>query len=178
MKYNTQSVPIILKAYGRGIQQLVADALLTCDRGERQRKAQRIVEAMGVVSGLSRPTPEQSQKLWCHLAQMADYALDVDYPCAIERHDLHAHPQRIAYPTHRILLKHYGHHLSLLMEQLISATDVEQRATMIRWVAARMRRNLSEARGEQGSVGRIAHDIALYTNGKVTAKEVEAALQS
>lgn len=176
MNYNTQRAPIVLKAYGRGIQQLVAEALLTTERSQRQQKAQRIIEAMAIVSGQTQTSPEMLNKLWHHLAQMADYALDVDYPLPIERPEQGARPARVPYPTHHIRWRHYGHHLGSLMKQLAALPTAEQRAPIIRLAVARMRRNLTEMRSEQGYAERIAHDIALYTNDTVSAEEVKQAL--
>ena len=47
---------------------------------------------------------------------------------------------------------------------------------MIRQLSARMRRNLSEQRGGIVETTRLAHDIALYSEGKIPEKEVLTSL--
>lgn len=177
MRYLTQSTPLKFKAYGRGIQQLIAEVAEIPDRNLRQQQAERIVEAMAVVSGYGRPTPEQQQKLWSHLACMANYSLDIDFPCPIEQQGLQAQPLRIDYPAHQIRLRHYGHYLEQLTAQLGAMPTTEERAPIIRLIAARMRRHLLDQGSQQNCTERIAHDIEQYTKGLVTAEEVGAALQ-
>lgn len=178
MAYNTQLEPLILKAYGREVQEMVKQArtLPTCE--ERTAMAYRIVEVMKIVTQQPRVNEEEHVKLWNHLAQMADYDLDIDYPCEIERHTEQQKPPRLSYPQHAIRLRHYGHLLQSVIEKIAQEEDENVRKKLIRTAASRMRRNLAEVRGDIADVRRLAHDMALYTNGRITAQEVEAALEN
>lgn len=176
MDYNTQLSPIILKAYGRGVQEMIQQARALETREQRTAMAYRIVEVMKIITQQTRVTQEEQTKLWNHLAQMANYDLDIDYPCEIERHNEQQAPPRLSYPQHRIRLRHYGHLLQEIIEQIAKEEDVDMRKELIRTVASRMKRNLAEMRGDIADVRRLAHDIEFYTDGSVTAQEVEAAL--
>lgn len=176
MAYNTQLEPLILKAYGREVQEMVKQARTLETREERTAMAYRIVEVMKIVTQQPRVNPEEQVKLWNHLAQMAEYNLDIDYPCEIERHTEQQRPPRLAYPKHRIRLRHYGHLLQNIIEQIAQEEDADLRKDLIRAAASRMKRNLAEVRGDIADVRRLAHDIEFYTDGSVTAQEVEAAL--
>lgn len=85
MEYNTNKERLKMQAYGRNVQNLVKECLKKESREERQAYAQRIVEAMSVVSQQSLRNRENVVKIWNHLAKLADYKLDIDYPCPIER---------------------------------------------------------------------------------------------
>lgn len=74
-----------MQAYGRNVQNLVKKCLKIEDRNARQAYAQRIVETMAAVSQQSLRNAESRAKVWNHLAQIADYQLDIDYPCPIEK---------------------------------------------------------------------------------------------
>ena len=95
MLYNTQLEPLRMKAYGREVQQMVDHALSLEDRAERQAYAQRIMMVMRTVAQVVNPTQEENEKLWNHLAQLSNYQLDIDYPCAIEPHEEQQRPPRL-----------------------------------------------------------------------------------
>lgn len=174
--HNTPSSPLLHKAYGRWVQNMVQQALDIEDRDERTTFAHRIVEVMKSVSGQTRPSQEVWVKLWNHLAQMSDHRLDIDYPCAIEPHAEDQRPPRLPYPSHPIRLRHYGALLERLTSETAASDDATHRAAMLRAVVTRMKRNLSELRGGATDVRRAANDIEMLTDAKITAEEVLAAL--
>ena len=70
---------------------------------ERQRCAETIVAIMAKMKNKSSDEAEFKKKLWNHLAAMADYKLDIDYPYEIEKmSDRSSDRQRIAYPQPRL----------------------------------------------------------------------------
>ena len=83
MNYNTQRKKLPLPEYGRGIQEMVDYALTLPTKGERQRCANTIVSIMGNMFPHLRDVPDFKHKLWDHLAIMAEYKLDIDYPYEI-----------------------------------------------------------------------------------------------
>ena len=82
MQYNTQQKRMPLPEYGRSIQNMVDYALTIQDRAERQRCANTIINIMGNMFPHLRDVPDFKHKLWDHLAIMADFKLDIDYPSA------------------------------------------------------------------------------------------------
>ena len=87
MQYNTQQKRMPLPEYGRSIQNMVDHALTIEDRSERQRCANTIINIMGNMFPHLRDIPDFKHKLWDHLAIMADFKLDIDYPYEVIRKD-------------------------------------------------------------------------------------------
>lgn len=85
MEYNTNKERLKMQAYGRNVQTMVAECLKIEDRRKRQAYAQRIVTTMSIVSQQSLRNKENTVKIWNHLAQIADYKLDIDYPVEITK---------------------------------------------------------------------------------------------
>ncbi len=85
MDYNTTRPRLKMQAYGRNVQNMVEKCIEIEDAEERQFMAERIIDAMAVVSQQNLRNPENQKKLWNHLAYLADYKLEVEYPCEIEK---------------------------------------------------------------------------------------------
>ena len=174
MLYNTQLEPLRMKAYGREVQQMVDHALSLEDRAERQAYAQRIMMVMRTVAQVVNPTQEENEKLWNHLAQLSNYQLDIDYPCAIESHEEQQRPPRLPYSQQHPRLRHYGVLVENLLNQAADNEDAEQRRLHIVAAAKRMREKLYEVRGDMPDNERIAHDIEFLTRGRITQQEATA----
>lgn len=178
MHYNTQTSPVRMKAYGRGVQALVERALTIEDRAERTAFAARIVETMRIVTRQPAGSREVNEKLWNHLARLSDYGLDIDWPVAIDRGRPEQHPERLPYPGGRLRFRHYGRLFETWLSALEAETEPARRAAHLRELAARMRRNLTETRGGAVDAERLAKDIEFYTDGNIAAPEVLRALSS
>lgn len=85
MEYNTTRERLKMQAYGRNVQTMVKECLKIEDRATRQAYAQRIIATMSVVSQQSLRNKENVVKMWNHLAYIADYQLDIDYPVEITK---------------------------------------------------------------------------------------------
>lgn len=170
MQYNTNEERLRLPQYGRGVQKMVDEALAIKNRRVRQDFAERIVEVMALLNPdmLSQPDPESV--FWNHLAYMANYELDIDYPCPIERKDADAHPTKLAYPGHRIHYRHYGHLVEQALEHLREMPEnAPVRDELIQLVTLRMKRYLADWKGDGIENGKVARDVEQYTEGRVSA---------
>ena len=99
MEYNTQRKKMELPEYGRSVQNMVDHALTIEDRAERQRCANTIVNIMGSMFPHLRDVTDFKHKLWDHLAIMADFKLDIDYPFEIvKKEELVMRPERWPIP--------------------------------------------------------------------------------
>ena len=117
MLYNTQLEPLRMKAYGREVQLMVDYALSIENRAERQAYAQRIMMVMRAVAQVTNPTQEENEKLWNHLAQLSNYQLDIDYPCAIEPHEEQQRPPSLPYSQQHTRQRHYRVLVEMLLNQ-------------------------------------------------------------
>ena len=102
--------------YGRSIQKMVDMAVQMADRTERQQCANTIVKIMSGILPATTNKADDEHRLWNHLARIAHYKLDIDYPVdIIPQEEAQAHPASIPYPAKDIKRRHYGH----LVEQAL-----------------------------------------------------------
>lgn len=168
MLYNTQQKRLPMPEYGRGIQNMVDHALTIEDRAERQRCANTIVNIMGSMFPHLRDIPDFKHKLWDHLAVMADYKLDIDYPYEITpAAAVHSRPKPLAYPMKRIRYRHYGYMLETLLKKLKDMPEGEERDALTSIVANQMKRCLYNWNKDAMDEEKVAADLSEYTEGKV-----------
>lgn len=168
MLYNTQQKRLPMPEYGRGIQNMVDHALTIEDRAERQRCANTIVNIMGSMFPHLRDIPDFKHKLWDHLAVMADYKLDIDYPYEIApAAAVHSRPKPLAYPMKRIRYRHYGYMLETLLKKLKDMPEGEERDALTSMVANQMKRCLYNWNKDAMDEEKVAADLSEYTEGKV-----------
>ena len=166
--YNTQRPQLLLPEYGRCIQQMVEHAKTIEDREERLRCATTIVGLMAGMVKQHGDAEEFRRKLWNHLAAIANYELDIDYPVEIERlEDTKAQHERIPYPQKRIARRHYGAIVEALMQKLSEIEDEEERLALTTQVANQMKRDLARWNKDAVNDNKVLDDIFQYTEGSV-----------
>lgn len=154
--------------YGRGVQNMVDHALTLTDREERQRCANTIVRIMRNMNPAMHDVPDFDRKLWDHLAIMADYKLDIDYPYEITPRDtFERKPSRVAYPKQNIRFRHYGHLLEQLIQALADYEEGPEKERLLELVANQMKRSLAGWNKDALDDAKIATDLAVYTKGRV-----------
>ncbi|MEE0084956.1 MAG: DUF4290 domain-containing protein, partial [Paludibacteraceae bacterium] len=98
MPYNTQMPKLALPEYGRNIQNMVNYCLTIEDREERTNCAYSIIQTMGNLFPHLRDVNDFKHILWDHLAIMADFKLDIDYPYdIIKKEELYEKPEPMPY---------------------------------------------------------------------------------
>ena len=116
MDYNSKRKKLALPEYGRNVQNMVDHLLTIQDRDERNRAAKTVINVMGNLYPYLRDVAEFNHKLWDHLAIMADFKLDIDYPYELPSPDiLTGKPNKVPYAQFPIKYRHYG----LIMEKMI-----------------------------------------------------------
>jgi hypothetical protein len=154
--------------YGRGVQQMVEHCKTLADREERMRCARTIIATMANMSEQTADKEDFFKKLWNHLAAMAQYELDIDYPVEIERMDDEAAlPEQIPYPQHRIRQRNYGTIVEQFTEHLATMEATPQRDELTIMVANHMKRDLSNWSTDSMSDEKVMDDMAFYTDGKI-----------
>ena len=168
MDYNTKREKLIMPEYGRGIQQMVEHCKTIADKGERMRCARTIIGTMANTAEQTADREDFQKKLWNHLAAMAQYELDIDYPVEIERmDDEDARPDQLPYPQHRIKKRNYGAIVEQFTEHLATMEEGQQRDELTVLVANHMKRDLSNWSTDSMSDDKVADDMAHYTDGKI-----------
>ena len=161
MQYNTQQKRMPLPEYGRSIQNMVDFALTIQDRSERQRCANTIINIMGNMFPNLRDVPDFKHKLWDHLAIMADFKLDIDYPYEIIRKDnLVTKPDPIPYPSTKIRYRHYGRTLEILIKRACEFQEGDEKKNLVALICNHMKKDTVDDR-------KIAEDLAEFSGGKL-----------
>lgn len=168
MKYNTQQRRLPLPEYGRSVQNMVDHALTIEDRAERQRCANTIVNIMGGMFPHLRDVADFKQKLWDHLAIMADFKLDIDYPVEIvKKKSLEIKPQRIPYSQHDIRFRHYGRFVQDMIKLAVDYQEGEERNQLIRMIANHMKRDYLNWNKDGVEDQKILDDLCELSGGKI-----------
>lgn len=168
MDYNTRREKMAMPEYGRGVQQMVEHCKSIADRNERLRCAKTIIATMANMAVQTADKEDFQKKLWNHLAIIANYDLDIDYPVEIERTDSdNARPEQLPYPQKHIRRRHYGAIVEEFAEHLATMKDTPEREELTMLVANHMKRDLSNWSADSMSDEKVADDMAQYTDGKI-----------
>ncbi|WP_080903782.1 DUF4290 domain-containing protein [Parabacteroides sp. Marseille-P3160] len=172
MDYNTNEKRLVLPEYGRNIQNMVDYCLTIQDREERKKCANTIINIMGNMFPHLRDVNDFKHILWDHLAIMADFKLDIDYPYEIiEKENLHTRPPRIPYNSSRIRYRHYGRTLEMMIQKAVELEDGEERDALIRLLANHMKKSFMAWNKESVDDRKILSDLAELSEGKITLNE-------
>lgn len=168
MKYNTQQKRMPLPEYGRSIQNMVDYALTIQDRAERQRCANTIINIMGNMFPHLRDVPDFKHKLWDHLAIMADFQLDINYPYEIIRKEnLVTKPDMIPYPSTKIRYRHYGRTLEILIRKAIEFPEGDEKNNLVALICNHMKKDYMAWNKDTVDDRKIAEDLEEYSRGKL-----------
>jgi len=168
MKYNTQQKRMPLPEYGRSIQNMVDYALTIQDRAERQRCANTIINIMGNMFPHLRDVPDFKHKLWDHLAVMADFKLDINYPYEIIRKEnLVTKPDIIPYPSTKIRYRHYGRALEILIKKAVEFPEGDEKNNLVALICNHMKKDYMAWNKDTVDDRKIAEDLEEYSRGKL-----------
>lgn len=176
MEYNTKQKKLSLPEYGRSVQKMVDHALTIEDREERQKCAATIVQVMGSMFPNTRNLPDYERKLWDHLAIMADFSLDIDYPFeVIKKEEFHVPPQRVPYQTGEIKNRHYGRIVEDMIAYACTLEEGEERDQLVELILIQMKKNYTAWNKEGVEDKKIFEDLRIYTKGAIdiTGKEIK-----
>ena len=137
-------------------------------KDERLRCAKSIIETMAAMAEQTADKEDFLKKLWNHLAAMAQYDLDIDYPVEIKRiDDENTLPEQLPYPQKRIQKRNYGAIVEQFTNHLAEMETNPLRDELTILVANHMKRDLSNWSVDSMSDDKIADDLASYTHGKI-----------
>lgn len=140
--YNTSRNRLILPEYGRNIQKMVEYILTVPDREERNRLAQAVIIIMGNMNPHLRDINDFKHKLWDHLAIMADFQLDIDFPYEVPHpEEFTEKPRRVKYNDSQIRYRHYGKIVEELIKEAIKLPEGDDKDTLIRLIANHMKKS-------------------------------------
>jgi hypothetical protein len=172
MRYNTQLKHLALPEYGRNIQNMVDYCVSLPSRDDRARCANTIINIMGNMFPHLRDVNDFKHILWDHLAIMANFALDIDYPYeVIKKEDMYLKPRKLAYPQSRIAYKHYGKNLEHMIRKATQYEDGEQRDALAGMLANQMKRSFLTWNKEVVEDQKIFDDLEQLSKGTIVLNE-------
>jgi hypothetical protein len=170
--YNTSRNKLILPEYGRNIQKMVEHILATPDREDRNRLAQAVIIIMGNMNPHLRDINDFKHKLWDHLAIMANFQLDIDYPYEIPQAEEFAEkPRRVDYNTNEIRYRHYGRIVESLIKEAVKLPEGEDKDTLTRLIANHMKKSYLTWNRDSVTDEVIFNDLHELSGRKLRVKE-------
>ena len=167
MQYNTQLKRLSMPDYGRNIQNMVDHCLTIEDREERKRCANTVVDIMGNMFPHLRDVNDFKHILWDHLAIMADFNLDIDYPYeVITAEELHTRPGKLDYSQGSMRFRHYGKLLEKMINIAASMEEGGKRDQLISQIAVQMKRSYTQWNKEIDDA-KILADLKDFSKGKI-----------
>lgn len=168
LDYNTQREKLKLPEYGREIQNMVDYCVTIPDRKARQRCAESIIAIMDNMTAANRQNVDHKRKLWDHLAIMADFKLDIDYPFDVQQaRQFVEKPAPMKYPMTKIPVRHYGKMMFELFDKLKTMEPGKERDELVGFAANQMKRDLVMWSHGSSDDEKVAYDLARYTDGKI-----------
>ncbi len=172
LQYNTQLKKLLLPEYGRNVQQMVDHCLTIEDRAERTRCANTIINIMGNLFPHLRDVEDFKHKLWDHLAIMADFKLDIDYPYEIiKKENLYTRPDPIPYKSTPIRYLHYGKSLEEMIKKASEMPEGDERNYLISLLANHMKKSFLTWNKEVVDDEKIFKDLREYSQGKINLNQ-------
>ncbi len=170
--YNTSRNHLILPEYGRNIQKMVEHILTVPDREERNRLAQAVIIIMGNMNPHLRDINDFKHKLWDHLAIMADFRLDIDFPYEIPRpEEFKEKPRKVNYNNTDIRYRHYGHIVEDLIREAIKLPEGDDKDTLIRLIANHMKKSYLAWNRDSVTDEIIFNDLYQLSGRQLVVKE-------
>ncbi len=167
MEYNTQLKKLILPEYGRNVHNMVNYCLEIEDKDDRTRCAYSLIDIMGNMFPHLRNVNDFKHILWDHLAIMADFKLDIDYPYEIiKKEELIAHPQKIEYSRPTMKYRHYGKTLEKMIDCAVEMPEGEEKDQLISLLISQMKKSYTQWNREIDDAA-ILEDLYELSDGKI-----------
>lgn len=174
--YNTSRKQLVLPEYGRNIQKMVDYIKSIEDREERNRLAHAIVGIMGNLNPHLRDINDFKHKLWDHLAIIANFELDIDYPYEIPKAEMFQQPPRtVEYGTHNIKYRHYGKAIELMVEAACEMPEGEDRQRLVMTIANHMKKSYLTWNRDTVTDEVILNDLNKLSGGKLDTTDMKLA---
>lgn len=173
MDYNSDRSKLPIPEYGRNLQNMVNHIMTIEDRNERNRAARTIIDIMGTMYPYLRDINDFKHKLWDHLAIMANFQLDIDYPYTPPSPEFfNTPPRKIPYSNNLIKYRHYGKTIEFLIEKAAVYENEKDRDLLIKLIANHMKKSYVMWNKDSVTDDKILEDIELLSKGKIKCTDL------
>jgi len=174
--YNTSRKKLALPEYGRNVHNMVELLLQIEDREKRNQVAQALIDVMGNLNPFLRDIPDFKHKLWDHLAIMADFKLDIDYPYSPPSRDiLLEKPHKVPYCQRDIKFRQYGYTMELMIRKAMEFEEGKEKDILIYQLANHMKKSYLTWNKDYVEDEKILDDLGIMSKGLLKTSEVELA---
>lgn len=171
MDYNSNRKKLVLPEYGRHIQQMVDHALTIEDREERMRCSRSIISTMGTLFPHLRDVSDFKHKLWDHLAIMADFKLDIDFPYDIpQASSFNQPPMKVPYQHNKVRYMQYGRLVQDMIERAIELENEDEKRELVKLIIGHMKKSLLGYNRDNASDERVFEDLKTLSHGRLQAE--------
>lgn len=144
------------------------------DRVERNRLANAIVGIMGNLNPHLRDINDFKHKLWDHLAIIAHFELDIDFPYEIPKAEMFQKPPRtVEYGTHRISFRHYGRSIELMIDAIGEMEEGAEKEKMVTAIANHMKKSYLTWNRDAVSDDVILNDLKKISKGILNTENIK-----
>jgi hypothetical protein len=123
MEYKSNRQTLIIKDYGRYVQDLIEHTKTISDPIRRQNAAEEIIKIMETLSSHDMDPNELESVLWTHLMHIAQYDLPVYPPVTVIPPSERQKSERLPYPTKVKKFRYYGVGIKLMIERAIQMSE-------------------------------------------------------
>ncbi len=168
MDYNSNRSKLPLPEYGRNVQNMVNHILTIEDREERNFAARTVIDVMGNLNPHLRDINDFKHKLWDHLAIMADFKLDIDYPYdPPKKETFQEPPKRVPYSDNTIRYRHYGKTLEALIRMASEFEEGDNKELLIKLLANHMKKSFLMWNKDTVDDSKIYKDLEMLSKGQI-----------
>ncbi len=172
--YNTSRKHLVLPEYGRNIHMMVDHIKTVEDKEERNRLSHAVVAVMGNLNPHLRDINDFKHKLWDHLALIAEFDLDIDYPYDPPRPETFVEkPRKVPYGTHRIAFRHYGKAIEMMIDTALQLDESEQKDALVNVIANHMKKSYLTWNRESVDDEVVLKDLKKISKGKLDLSKVK-----
>ena len=172
LEYNTEREQLVIPEYGRHIQKMIAHAIATEDREERNKVAKAIIGVMGNMQPHLRDVADFQHKLWDQLFIISKFKLDVDAPFPVlTEEELLQRPEPLEYPQSHPKYRFYGNNITSMINVANSWEDGDLKEALIYTIANHMKKcflNWNKDTVEDNLIFRHLYELS---NGKIDLKD-------
>ena len=162
--------------YGRNIQKMVDHLKTIDDREERTRLAHSVVSVMGNLNPHLRDINDFKHKLWDHLAIIANFELDIDYPYEVPKAEMFEEPPRkVEYGTQGMKFRHYGRVIEKMAKAVSELDSEEDKEFLTQVVANHMKKSYLTWNRESVDDDVILNDLKRLCGGTLDTSNVKLA---
>jgi hypothetical protein len=166
--YNTGRDALLLREYGRNVQNMICQIAEMEDREARTQATKLLVEILKQLNPSVKEHSDNLQRIWDHLHLMSGYDLDIDspFPTPSPNHAV-LKPVRLAYKTKDLKFKHYGRNLELLTDYAVSLEDESEKIQAIAYIGRLIKNFYTQWSKESLDDTLIIEQLRTLSNGKI-----------